>query len=94
MKRGGYRVTEEQWYTNKDLYCMVQSLQGDISELKTAMRETAVLIRDYNGLRQKVDSCEQLLHESQGRERGGRDTWGYVVGGIGALLAIIAMAIK
>jgi len=87
-------TTDDQWFSNKDLYIQIQGLQGNIAELNAAMKETAVLIRDYNGLRQKVNDCEQLLHESQGKAQGGKDMWGYIVGGIGALLAIIAMAIK
>jgi len=87
-------VTEEQWYTNKDLFVMVQGLQGDIADLKAAMKETAVLIRDYNGLRQKGNDCEQLLHESQGKAAGGREIYGYLVGGIGLIMALVSFAVK
>lgn len=41
-------MTEEQWYSNKDLF-------EQINELKEEMRETRTLIKQYNGIREKVD---------------------------------------
>ena len=46
---------EKEWYDNKALYEMLQQLKDDISGLRKEMTETRTLIRDYNGLREKVE---------------------------------------
>ena len=85
---------KEQWYTNKDLFEMVQGLQNNIADLNTAMKETAVLIRDYNGLRKEINECKQKLWENEGKTEGGHSVWGYVVGGIGLLMALISFTVR
>jgi hypothetical protein len=42
---------ENQWYTNKDLFEMFNNIKNDIQKLSLEMKETKILIRDYNGLR-------------------------------------------
>jgi len=54
---------KEQWYTNKDLYEMVQDLRVDL-------RETRTLIKQYNGLRQRLDSCEEVLTDLVSQAKG------------------------
>ena len=73
---------------------MVQDLKQDISTLKMELAETTTLIRDYNGLRQKINECEKALFETNGKAAGGKDMWGYVVGGIGLLIALISFTVK
>lgn len=81
---------KEQWYSNKDLYEMMVNLSKRLERTSAELEKTQVLIRDYNGLREKVDAHEKILFESQGKEKGGRDMWGYIVGGIGVLLAVVS----
>lgn len=78
---------EGQWYTNKDLYEMIQ-------ELRVELAETTRLIREYNGLRRKIDSCEQALAGIAGQSKGSKDMWGYIVGGIGLLMALVSYAMR
>lgn len=50
-----------EWYDNKELFEMLQSLKNEIIELKTELAQTKVLIRDYNGLREKVNQTEAKM---------------------------------
>ena len=79
-----------QWYTNKDLFEMFQSIEGKMAQLSLEMERTTMLIRDYNGIRERLDKCEHHIDQFTGAGRGSKDMWGYVVGGIGVLLALIS----
>jgi len=87
-------VTQDQWYSNKQLFEMMQSLTTKMAELQLEMAQTTILIRDYNGLREKINRCEHELFESRGKEDGSKGAWGYITGGIGLTIAFIAMATK
>ena len=43
------------------------------------------MIREYNGLRARIDECEKNQRESTGKSAGNKDMWGYVVGAIGLI---------
>lgn len=81
---------QEQWYTNKDLYEMMVDLSKGLEKTNAELLETRTMIRDYNGLREKVEECSKRLDLSAGQGKGSKDMWGYVVGGIGLLLALLA----
>lgn len=83
-------TNKEQWYTNKELYEMMVDLSKRLEQTNTELTKTQILIRDYNGLRERIDKCEQQIALSKGQGKGSKDMWGYVVGGIGLLLALIA----
>ena len=83
-------MTEKEWYDNKTLYDMMVDLSKRLDRTSAELKKTQVLIRDYNGLRQKINECERALFENHGKEAGGKNVWGYVVGGIGILLALIS----
>lgn len=51
-----------EWYNNKDLYEMFQQLQQDMGSLSKEMAETRALIRDYNKLREKVESTSAKVN--------------------------------
>lgn len=85
---------EGQWYSNKELYEMMVALSKKIEELGSDLGKTQVLIRDYNGLREKIEACEQKLAQSAGGKEGSKDMWGYIVGGIGLLMALISYAVR
>jgi hypothetical protein len=83
---------QNEWYDNKTLYEMMVDLAKRLEHTNKELAATQVLIRDYNGLRQKINDCEQKLWANEGHTTGGKDVWGYVVGGIGVFLALIAFA--
>jgi len=88
-------VTEaREWYSNKDLYEMMVDLSKRLEATNAEMVKTQTMIRDYNGLRERLDRCEQRVDEITGKGSGGKDMWGYVVGGIGLLLALISYAAR
>lgn len=85
---------ERQWYTNKDLYEMMVDLSKGLEATNAELSKTQVLIRDYNGLRERIDQCEQKLAQSAGGKEGSKDMWGYIVGGIGLFFALISYAVR
>ena len=85
---------EQEWYTNKELYEMMVELNKGLEGTNAEMAKTQVMIRDYNGLRERLDKCEQRLDEGTGQKSGSKDMWGYIVGGIGLLFAILSQAVR
>ena len=51
----------DDWYDNKQLYEMLQVVKQDISDMRREMAETRTLIRDYNGLREKIDTTDKRI---------------------------------
>ena len=85
---------EKEWYSNKDLYEMMVDLSKGLEKTNAELAKTQTMIRDYNGLRERLDKCEQRVDESVGKSSGGKDMWGYIVGGVGLLLALISYAAR
>ena len=85
---------EKEWYTNKELYKMMVDLSKGLEKTNAELAKTQIMIRDYNGLRERLDRCEQLIDQTAGAGRGSKDMWGYIVGGIGLLLALISYAAR
>jgi inorganic pyrophosphatase len=61
---------EKEWYSNKDLFDMIQSL-------KEEMTQTRSIIKRYNGLRQdmiesyqKINQNEEKINEIKNTEKG------------------------
>lgn len=79
-----------QWYDNKELYEMMVALSKGLEQTNAELAKTQVLIRDYNGLRERLDKCERRLDQGEGQKTGSKDMWGYIVGGIGLLFAILS----
>ena len=82
------------WPDNQQLYDMQTELSKKMEVLSSELEKTQVMIRDYNGLRERLSVCEQSMAEASGSKSGGKDTWGYVVGGIGVMLALISYATR
>ena len=87
-------MTKDDWYSNKDLYEMMVSLSKRLEATDAELAKTQTLIRDYNGLRERLGKCERGIQDLRGHSQGGREMWGYVVGGIGVLLAIVSYAVR
>jgi len=85
---------KEQWYSNKDLYEMMVALSKGLENTNAELAKTQTMIRDYNGLRERLSACEQRLEQDAGTGQGLKEMWGYVVGGIGVLLALISYAAR
>jgi tetrahydromethanopterin S-methyltransferase subunit G len=85
---------EKEWYSNKEIYEMMVDLSKRLETTNAEMAKTQTMIRDYNGLRSRMDGCEKRLDEIYGQSKGSKEMWGYVVGGIGVLLALISYAAR
>ena len=85
---------KQDWYNNKDLYEMMVNISKRMEVVSSELSKTQVLIRDYNGLREKLNSCEQRVDHLYGSGKGSKDTWGYIVGGIGLIMALISYATR
>lgn len=84
----------QEWYSNKDLYEMMVDLSKGLEATNAELAKTQVMIREYNGLRARIDECERHYVEVLGRTKGGKDMWGYIVGGIGLLMALVSYAVR
>ena len=84
----------KEWYTNKELYEMMVDLSKRLEDTNAELAKTQVMIREYNGLRERVAECEKHYVEVLGRTTGSKDMWGYIVGGIGLLLALVSYAVR
>lgn len=87
-------ASKEEWFGNKELFLMVQDLKEQIKKLCIQMEHTTTLIRDYNGLRERVNNLEVRLSENQGKEKGSLHIWGYIVGGVGIITAIAGVVFQ
>ena len=84
----------KEWYTNKELYEMMVDLSKRLEHTNAELEKTQVLIRDYNGLRERLKACEMQLGENHGKEAGGKNVWGYVVGAIGIASFVLSWVMK
>ena len=84
----------KEWYTNKELYEMMVDLSKGLEATNAEMAKTQTMIRDYNGLRARIDACEKNQRASEGKSAGIKDMWGYVVGGIGVISFILSLALR
>lgn len=83
-------MAEKEWYSNQKLYEMMVDLSKGLEATNAELSKTQTMIRDYNGLRERLNKCEQNIAAYSGHNKGGQAMWGYVVGGIGLLLALIS----
>ncbi|MGX9931944.1 hypothetical protein ACW0KB_11965 [Virgibacillus salarius] len=56
-------MSGEQWYTNKDLFELINGVQSDFKDLRLEMRETRSIIKQYNGLREEVGLVREEVEE-------------------------------
>ena len=85
---------QKEWYNNQRIYEMMVELSKKLESTDARLDRTEVLIRDYNGLRETINDCALRLAVIEGQKTGSKDMWGYVVGGIGLLFAILAWVVK
>ncbi len=85
---------EKEWYSNKDLYEMMVDLSKGLEATNAELAKTQVMIREYNGLRERVAECEKHYVEVLGRTTGSKDMWGYIVGAIGIVSFILSLVVR
>ena len=54
-------MEEERFFSNRELYDLIQETVREMQSLKKEMAETRTLIRDYNQLRQKVEQLDSRI---------------------------------
>ena len=69
-------------------------LSKKMETLSADLEKTQVMLRDYNGLRERLNECEQRIDHISGQSSGEQAMWGYVVGGIGLLMALVSYAVR
>ena len=52
----------EEFFSNRELYDLIQETTKQMVELKQEMAETRAIIRDYNGLRKKVEQTDTRVN--------------------------------
>ena len=68
-----------EWYNNKELYEKLAGLSEDFVELRGEMRETRTLIKQYNGLREQIETVKKdnavidqkintIVHKEEGKD--------------------------
>ncbi len=84
-RRGAVRVTDgKQWYSNKDLF-------ERIEELSRELAQTQVALKQYNGLRKKLNNvCEAVsIMQAEGAGKNKLvNGIGFIFGIIGSLVGI------
>lgn len=59
---------EKEWYSNKQLYEMMVELSKGLEATNAELGRTQVLIRGYNGLREKLDKLEIIVQTMVGNK--------------------------
>jgi hypothetical protein len=83
-----------EWYSNRDLFEMIQHLQGEIISLRSDLRATQEAIRRYNNLRADLEGVIMRVHaieqQAVGRASVGRAVreWG------GWIIALVGIGLN
>jgi len=54
-------MDDDKFFSNRELYDLIQETAREMQSLKKEMAETRTLIRDYNQLRQKVEQLDSRI---------------------------------
>ena len=95
-------MSNEDWYSNKELFERLGSLKDDFAELRSEMKETRALIKNYNGLREEIaqmreeneimkDQIQVILAKNDEKKsvmQGFRDWGGWVIA-IGTFIVLL-----
>lgn len=52
----------ENFFSNRELYTIIESMKNEMMSLKNEMAETRAIIRDYNGMRKKVEQTDSKVN--------------------------------
>lgn len=81
-------MTGEDWYSNKDLFEMVQSLKVDLAETTKAVREYNNLRQTLNDVIRRVTCIEERSLGRHSVGKGIREWGGWVVGIIALMISL------
>lgn len=87
-------VMGEEWYSNKELYELIQTLNKETIALRSEMLETRNLISKYNGLREEVAVVKEKIVQIEAVSTGKNKVLEAIRNWGGWLVAIIALAIN
>lgn len=82
-------MPDEQWYTNKDLFQLINALQID-------MKETRATIKKYNGLYTKLGDLKTTVDDMQAQQKGRNSVgtairnWGGWIFGLTSFLVLLS----
>lgn len=88
-------MTKEQqnWYSNKELFEMLEGVKNDMIDLRIEMKETKTLIRDYNGLRKTINDTKKEVSELKQQVETNQDNRkeyiGYIIAAISTLFLLL-----
>ncbi|WP_416149514.1 hypothetical protein ACM26V_00495 [Salipaludibacillus sp. HK11] len=86
---------KDQWYTNKDLFEQINSVQGDFRDLRTELTETRKVIKKYNGLREEIGEVKTRVESMESNKKGaqsvleGIKSWGGWLFGLVTLVVLL-----
>ena len=78
---------KKEWYSNKDLFEMVQGLTKDLQETRT-------VIREYNGLRKDLGKTMKKVAEIEDRMTGRSQVWDGIRNWGGWIIALLTLLFK
>lgn len=91
--KAGANMEKQNWYSNKELFEMMEELKGDMTDLRLEMKETKTLIRDYNGLRKDVIETDKKISKLESKVKthtsNRREYIGYIIAAISILFLIL-----
>lgn len=86
-------MTENNWYSNKDLFEMIDKFKEEVNDLTVEMKETKMLIRDYNGLRKNINDNNKKVGELERKIEtlvdSRKEYIGYIIAAISTLFLIL-----
>ena len=86
-------MSENNWYSNKELFEMIDEFKADVIDLRLEMKETKTLIRDYNGLRKNINDNNKKVGELERKIETSIDNRkeyiGYIIAAISTLFLIL-----
>ena len=86
-------MTENNWYSNKELFEMIDKFKEEVNDLTVEMKETKMLIRDYNGLRKNINDNNRKVGELERKIEtlvdSRKEYIGYIIAAISTLFLIL-----
>lgn len=77
----------KEWYSNKDLFEMLQGLTKDL-------QETRAVIRQYNGLRRDLGETMKKVAEIEDQMTGRNQVWDGIRNWGGWIIALLTLLLK
>lgn len=79
-------TTAEKWRVNANEW------RGAMDDRETKFVSIEVHKSDMDGLRKEVTNMKEWISERKGGDAGIKSTWGWVAGGLAALMAVVTIA--